>query len=148
MATSPSDPTATYRCRLEIEVRYRDLDANGHVNNAVYFTYFEQARIAYTKAVRGWDRVTPRDLGLVIAEASCRYKSPVFLGDVLIVNTRVSTIRHSSFTMEYEVLERQTGRLVATGTTVQVLYDFEQNCVRRVTPEARQIMERYEAGAD
>jgi len=135
-----------FRCRVEIEVRFRDLDANNHVNNAVYFTYFEQARIAYLREVRGAAQVTVADLGVVISEATCRYRSPAVLGELLVVAVRADEVRRSSFTAHYEVRERGSERLVATGTTVQIAYDFARNRIRAFSPEGRQAMLRYEAG--
>jgi acyl-CoA thioester hydrolase len=132
---------------VEIEVRYRDMDANAHVNNAVYFTYFEQARIAYFTAVRGGASPGAVEIPVVIAEATCRYRSPATLGEVLVVGVRVSAMRRSSFTMEYAVRERESGRLVATGTTVQVVYDFARGRVRGLRPEVRQAIQRFEEGA-
>ena len=138
---------ADFRCRVEVEVRYRDLDANSHVNNAVYLTYFEEARISYLRLVVEERPLTPAALGVVVAEATVRYRSPAFLGEVLEVGVRVAAMRRTSFVMEYEVRERQTGRLVATGTTVMVAFDFERNRIRALNPITRRAVELYEGRA-
>ena len=68
-----SEPTLTFE--TEIAVRYRDLDTYGHVNNAVYATYVEQARLAYLTTVLGAE--TPRDLSIVIAELTVEFHAPI-----------------------------------------------------------------------
>ncbi|GAC1437727.1 MAG: hypothetical protein NVSMB65_12070 [Chloroflexota bacterium] len=138
---------SAFRCRIEIEVRYRDLDANAHVNNAVYFTYFEQARIAYFRTLTGGGPLAAGELGVVVAEATTRFRSPALLGEILVVGVRVTSMRHTSFVMEYEVRERETERLVATGSAVMVAYDFERQRVRAIRPEMRRAVELYEGRA-
>jgi acyl-CoA thioester hydrolase len=112
-----------FRFSTALEVRWRDLDAMGHVNNAVYFTYLEQTRVHYLRQV-GLLPADPADIGIIIAEASCRYKSPLALGERVTVYIRVSELRSSSFTFEYR-MEGEDGRLAATARTVQVCYDYE-----------------------
>jgi len=77
---------------------------------------------------------------VVVAEATVRYRSPAFLGDVLVVGVRVAAMRRTSFVMEYEARERQTGRLVATGSTGTVAFDFERNRIRALTPTTRRAL--------
>ncbi|MBO9320091.1 MAG: acyl-CoA thioesterase, partial [Chloroflexus sp.] len=104
-----------------IEVRFRDLDALGHVNNAVYATYFESARIAYYQRLVGGslDR-----LGIILAELTISYKAPAHFGDELLVGVRVSKIGGKSFTMDYAIARVGDGALIATGQSVLVAYDY------------------------
>jgi acyl-CoA thioester hydrolase len=105
-----------------LTVRWRDVDALSHVNNAVYFTYLEQARIAYLRHL-GLIPEEPRGVGIIIAEATCRYLSPLRLAENVTIDIRVSRIRNTSFTFEYRV-NGDDGRLAATAQTVQVCYDY------------------------
>ncbi len=104
-----------------IDVRFRDLDALGHVNNAVYATYLESARIGYYQQLTGGslDR-----LGIILAELTIRYKVPAHFGDELVVGVRVSRIGGKSFTMEYAIARAQDGALIATAQSVLVAYDY------------------------
>src|SRR5919109_1126866 len=94
-----------------VEVRFRDLDALGHVNNAVYLTYLESARIAW------WLKVTRRSglsaLDMMLARVEVDYRSPVRFGDALDVGVRCASLGRSSFVLELEASERSAGRLVA-----------------------------------
>ncbi len=112
---------AEYPFHYPIEVRFRDLDALGHVNNAVYATYCESARIAYYQRLVGGslDR-----LGIILAEQTIRYKAPAHFGDELLVGVRVGRIGSKSFTMEYAIARLGDGALIATAQSVLVAYDY------------------------
>lgn len=120
----------SYPVFVPITVRYRDLDVMGHVNNAVYGTYLETARVAYALAlarVQGAQPAVledPRDFDFIIAELTISYKSPAMLGEVLNVGVRMASAGRTSFVFEYEVTEETSGRLVATGRSVQVMFDY------------------------
>src|SRR5215510_11657862 len=115
-----------YRHRLT--VRFRDCDAMGHVNHAVYFTYLEQCRLTFWRDVTGSPSPHTR---VIIARAECDYRAPAHFGDDLEVRLRVGAIGQSSFTLEYEIEHIATGRQVATGKAVMVSYDYE---ARRSVP--------------
>ncbi|WP_456409640.1 acyl-CoA thioesterase [Oceanithermus sp.] len=98
---------------VSVDVRYRDLDTFNHVNNAVYLTYFEQARVAYFREL-GW---TSSDDSVVVARAEVNYRRPIVLGQQLRVGCRVARFGQKSYVMEYRLLA--DGELAADGTTVQ-----------------------------
>jgi acyl-CoA thioester hydrolase len=111
-----------YAFRFPIEVRFRDLDALGHVNNAVYLTYLESARIAYWLELTGRDSLKAMDM--ILARLEIDYRSPVAYREKLVVGARVGSIGRSSFTMEMRIEEETTGRLVAESKNVLVHYDY------------------------
>ena len=111
-----------YRFVLPIEVHFADLDGMGHINNAVYLTYMESARIAWWMQVTG--RRTLRDVAMILARTEVDYRSPATYGDHLAVGVRCASMRRSSFVLEFRVEERETGRLVAEARKVLVHYDF------------------------
>jgi acyl-CoA thioester hydrolase len=114
--------------RHRLEVRFRDCDAMGHTNNAVYLTYLEQARFAHWRSLWGFgDPQTPPDLpGVILARVEADYKRPSRYGDTLEVRLRVTDIGRTSFRYEYEIVDEQ-GRPVLTAKTVQVMYDYTAN---------------------
>ncbi len=125
----PRDLTGPFRHRVEIIVRFADTDAMGHVNNAVYLTYCEVARIRYWTDITG----EPVHLGtkgaesLILAEARITYRAPAFHGEIVTVETRATRIGHSSFTLEHRLLaciEGEVPRLVAISESVLVRYDY------------------------
>jgi acyl-CoA thioester hydrolase len=109
-----------------LEVRFRDCDSLGHVNHAVYFTYFEQARAALWRALKLWgfDAEAAPGHSVILARAECDYRAPSRFGDLLDVRLGLAGMGRTSFTYEYEIVSVPDGRLMASGKTVQVMYDY------------------------
>jgi acyl-CoA thioester hydrolase len=125
-----------------LTVRWRDLDALAHVNNAVYFTYLEHARVAYLLHL-GLVPDDPTAVGIIMAEASCRYRSPLRMHERVTVHIRASEIKNSSFVFMYRV-NGQDGRLAATARTVQVCYDYRSERPIRMPRAWREAITRHE----
>jgi acyl-CoA thioester hydrolase len=129
---------------LQVPVRFRDLDAMGHVNHAVYVTYFEQARCECYLALL--DRTDPVEVGsgldFVVARLELDYVAAVRHGDVLTVSVRPDHVGGSSFAFAYEA-RRGDGELMARGRTVQVAFDHEAQCKK---PMDAKLRSRLEAG--
>jgi acyl-CoA thioester hydrolase len=135
-------PDKGYALAVPIEVRFKDVDAMGHVNNAVYFTYFENARIAYWKAL-GLSR--PKgEVAYVLARAECDFRSPTTLEDEPICHVRVGAFGRSSFTFEYLLRDRRSGRTVAEGRTVQVVFDYAAKAVRLLDDGLKEAIRGFE----
>jgi acyl-CoA thioester hydrolase len=133
------DPEAgkvAYRHRLS--VRFRDCDAMGHVNHAVYFTYFEQGRLTFWREVTGAPSPHTR---VIIARAECDYRSQARFGDELEVRVGVGEIGRSSFTLTYEIVQVANDRLVATGKTVMVSYDYDKGSSTPLPDATRSLLE-------
>jgi acyl-CoA thioester hydrolase len=123
-----------------LDVRYRDIDAMGHVNNAVYASYLEQARIDYFRDLLGVDLSA---VGAVLATLSIDYERPVELDDGQVrVELDVPRIGDSSLPMEYE-LYRPDGERVATAETVQVAFDKETQEPASIPEPWREEIEAY-----
>lgn len=112
-----------YPFKVSITVSFRDLDALGHVNNAVYLTYLEQARIGYGLQLTGGTNVA--DLAFILAEATVSYLRPAHFGDELEVGVRIGEIGTKSFVMDYSIQRRSDRELIARGRTVQVWYSYQ-----------------------
>jgi acyl-CoA thioester hydrolase len=133
-----------FRFSATMDVRWRDLDALNHVNNAVYFTYLEQARVRYLRELRLFPD-TPADIGFILAEAHCQFKSPLTLGERVTVHIRVSELRRSSFVFEYR-MEGEDGRLAAEARTAQVCYDYEAQHPVSIPDAWREVIVDFEPG--
>ena len=131
-----------YRLVVPIRARFRDSDAMGHVNNAVYLTYFEEARAAYFREVV--DLQDYRDVAIILAQARCDFRSPLYAGEQLDVGVRVEWIRRKSFGMTYRALVRGPDRLVADSSSVQVAYDYARDRSVEVPEEFRRKAAAYE----
>jgi acyl-CoA thioester hydrolase len=128
-AADPRDLPGDFAHTVEIDVRFADTDAMGHVNNAKYLTYCEMARIRYWTDVTG-EPIAPGHEGaesLILAEARITYRAPVFHGERVTVETRATSIGRSSFVLEHRLTARmpdEPPRLVATSGSVMVRYDY------------------------
>src|SRR3954452_20159574 len=116
-----SKSAQSFPYKVVIEVAFRDLDALGHVNNAIYLSYMETARIKFL--VDLLTVTSLHDLPVIMAEATCTYKAPAFFGEQLTVGVGVSRFGSKSFDMTYRI-DAGDGRLIALGRTVQVMYDY------------------------
>ncbi len=119
----------------EIHPRFRDLDALGHVNNAVLVTFLEQARFHWW---RGYLAGRPFDAeGFLIARVEADYKLPILLEDQVRIAVRCTKIGNTSFELTYRVQRGADGALFAEGKTVQVMLDFTTNRPTPLTDAAR-----------
>lgn len=116
---------AGYRFYCPITVRYGDIDPQGHVNNARYLTYFEQARIAYIHHLGLWDRKSFLDVGMILAEVRVSYFNPVQLDQNVRVGVRVTRLGAKSLHMEYSLEDVPTSKELAHGESALVAYDYE-----------------------
>jgi acyl-CoA thioester hydrolase len=136
---------SAYHYASKIEVQFRDCDPLGHVNNAVYVTYFEIARFAYCRDALGFtieDAVGSESF--IMARVECNFRSQARLGDRLDVRIRVSEIGRSSFQFEYEIVQAADGRVVADGKSVQVSFDYQAQRSIPVPESFRAKVERFE----
>jgi acyl-CoA thioester hydrolase len=143
----PVPEASEFRCHVPIQVRFRDLDAMGHVNNAVYVSYLEIGRAAYLREALG----AAMDLGtafdrfpFIIAEITCRFLLPAGMDDGLHVHLRVDRVGERSFDFLYRVDREQGGQAVAAGRSVQVGYDYRTGQVAPVSGDFVAAVERFE----
>jgi acyl-CoA thioester hydrolase len=144
-----------------IEVRFRDCDPMGHVNNAAYLTYLEQARLAQWRALWGFGRVpdapvgaagatldsaasapldVPQTPGVILARVEVDYRVPARYGDLLDVRIGLAAVGRTSFTYEYEIVDAEA-RLVATARSVQVMYDYMAKCPVPIPERIRRLFD-------
>jgi len=124
-------------------VEFRDLDGLGHVNNAVYLSYLESAKVDYFRDVVGADRLD--DLGIV-ADVQITYRSPAFFGETLSIGVRVARVGTKSLGFEFEV-RGPDERLVAEASSAHVAFDYSTRQPAPVPREWRRAIEAYEAEA-
>jgi acyl-CoA thioester hydrolase len=125
----------------EIRVRYAETDAEGVVYYANYFVYMEVGRVNYLRVLglsrAFWDQA---GWGIVIVEASCRYHAPAHFDERLRIRAWIEQVRRSSFVFAYEILNADTGQLLAVGRTVQVFVDLPTMRPIRLPPEVRDVL--------
>jgi acyl-CoA thioester hydrolase len=136
-----------YQVSVKIRVRFADVDSLGHVNNAKYFTYMEEARMEYFKRIPELDFVGVSGnspLSFVIAAASCDFKQPAHLGDELNVGISITSCGNKSFVTEYEITRVGTSNLVAKGKSTSVMFNYQQNCSVEIPKKIREQIDRIE----
>lgn len=136
-----------YRFFHPIEIRYGDLDPQGHVNNARYLTYFEQTRANYLRHLGLWDGKSFLEIGIILAEARVSFLAPVLFGQQVQVGARVSKIGNKSLTMHYSLEDIQTGLQLAAGEAVLVAYDYAAAKTIPVPPAWRQTISEFEGAS-
>ena len=125
-----------FAATAEVLVRFVDADMMGHVNNAHYLTYLEQGRVAYFEKL--FDKAA--QFPFIIAEISIKFISPAFFNETLVIGVRTAEFRTKAFGMEYEIFEKNTHRLIATATSVQVMFDYKKNVTFPIPEELKSKM--------
>lgn len=134
-----------FRCWVKIPVQWGDMDALGHVNHAVYFTYCESARIEYFDKIGYFDQIgrgrfLQAPEGPVLAYAALNFRRQVRYPAVIEVGVRVPEVRNRSFPMDYAIFLEATDTLVADGTSVLVWSDYRAGRATEVPAHVRKAI--------
>ena len=121
-----------------IEVRYRDIDAMNHVNNAVYVTFLEIARTRLSQQRMAFAG-SAREIPFIVARVAVDFRSPIGFGEVVEVGLAVTAIGRSSYTLAYRI--EADGRLAAEAESVQVHFDYAANCPMPIEGDRRARLE-------
>lgn len=122
------------------------MDAFQHVNNTVYFRWFESARIGYFEAVGLLDSMERTGVGPILASTECRFRVPLEYPDTVSVGARVPRIGDDRFVMEYLVVGHQSGKTAAHGTGLIVTFDYRQGSKAPLPGELRERLIGVESG--
>jgi acyl-CoA thioester hydrolase len=133
-----------YPVVVEVPVAWGEMDAFGHVNNIVYFRYFETARIAYFEKLNMPEFIGRDPIGPILAETSCRFWAPLTYPDSVSVGARVVSVGEDRFVMAYGVYSHRLDRFAAEGDGILVCFDYRQNKKAPVPPKLRQRIEEIE----
>ena len=128
------------------QVIFRDVDSFGHLNNAVYLTYFEWARAQMWFALTGAEG-RPSDIGFIVARAECDFKAQIGMEPIDIC-VRIGDIRNTSFDTHYEIRTGRGRQIAATGKVVVVLFDWKTNSKTPVTDELRRKVRLFQKEAE
>lgn len=135
-----------FKHKIPIQIRFKDIDRMGHVNNANYLTYIELARVKYFEDVVRLDKKWSPEVGIILARIEIDFKAPVFLHDSIFVYTRCSRIGTKSITLDWAVVRQKENseEVVAQGFAVLVCYDYRQEKTIPVPEEHRRAIEQFE----
>ena len=127
------------------QVIFRDLDTFGHVNNAVYLTYFEHARTRMWLALTGGEKAT--DVGFIVVRAECDFRHQLSM-EAIEIRVRIGDMRTTSFDTLYEIWTLAGRQLAATGLVVVVLYNWTQQVKTPITDELRHKVRMFQKVAE
>lgn len=140
--TLPAGPAKVYE--TDIPLRFADIDAMGHVNNAVTFTLFETGRLRFFHEVLGVRAI--EEIGFILAEARVRYRLPILLSDRVRLRMYITDVSRSSFRFRCELFDPRDGRIYTEAETVQVAYDYAAKRPRPFPPEFFDRVREYVGG--
>ena len=123
-ARATTDLDLRFPVIVDVPVRWGDMDAFQHVNNTVYFRYFEIARIAYFERLAAGDFLGGTEVGPILADTSCRFRYPLTYPDTALTATRVINVGVNRIVMEHVIASRAAGRIAAQGTGTIVTFDY------------------------
>jgi acyl-CoA thioester hydrolase len=136
---------ADFRFYHPIEVRYGDLDPQGHVNNAKYLTYFEQARIAYWIDLGFFTKDQSfMEIGIILADVHITYLEPIYFGQKIKVGVHVARLGNKSMTWEQNIIDVESDKELAKGEIVIVAYDYKEEKTILIPQEWREKIIEFE----
>ena len=136
-----------YPVVVALPVQWGDQDAYQHVNNTVYFRWFESARIAYSARIGLGAMMKARRVGPILAAISCDFRRQVAFPDTVHVGSRITKIGRTSLTMEHLLISESARDVAAEGRSTLVVYDYDSGRPVPVPDETRRAIETLELEA-
>jgi acyl-CoA thioester hydrolase len=134
-----------FRFYHPIEIRYGDLDPQGHVNNAKHLTYFEQARVAYLIELGLFTKDQSfMQIGVILADVHIAYFQPIYFGQNIKVGVHTAKFGTKSMTWEQNIVDADTGKELAKGEVVIVTYDYKEGRTISIPQEWRERIIEFE----
>jgi acyl-CoA thioester hydrolase len=115
-----------YAHNIERHVEWGDMDSFQHVNNTVYFHYFERIRMDYFRDRKFIDSLANQHIGPILASTHCRFKLPLSYPDTIVIGTYITDLQVDRFLMKYAVFSERHERIAADGDGLIVCYDYDK----------------------
>lgn len=134
-----------FKHKTPIQIRFKDIDALNHVNNANHVTYFELARVKYFDDVVN-EEVNWSEQGIILAKITVDYKVPVYFKDNLFVYTKCIRLGNKSFDLAYSLAREKDGKEteLATGSSVQVCFDYKRQATTPIPESWKKKVQLFE----
>lgn len=152
MPSSPDDATLDallegFPVRVETPVAWGDMDFFRHVNNIVFFRYFESARIAYLERIGFHEESAHGGVGPILASTGARFRRPLTYPDSVVVGARTVEVGADRFSMEYRLVSRALGAVAAEGEGLLVSYDYPAGRKAPLPEPVRAAIAELETGS-
>ena len=128
------------------QVTFRDVDFFGHVNNAVYFTFFEWGRTKYWLDLMGTTQ--PDAIGFIVAHADCDFRRQLDFGQEIEICTKIGELRNRSLDFLCEIRKSHGGEVAATGKVVVVMFDWVTQKAVPIDADLRARIEEFQKGGE
>ena len=139
-----SNPLPEYSFVIELPVIWGDMDALQHVNNTIYFRYFESVRMAYFEELGFWEHMNETGIGPILASTQCRFRIPLTYPDTISVGTRIRDMAEDRFVMDYCVFSHSHEKVAAQGEGLIVTYDYRNQRKAPIPEKLRNRISEYE----
>jgi acyl-CoA thioester hydrolase len=140
-----SDLLEAFPVIITIPVAWGEMDSFQHVNNSVYFRYFESARIAYFERLHFMELMQATGVGPILASTQCRFRIPLSYPDTVHVGAKITDIGDDRFVMRYAVVSQRLQKLAAEGEGVIVAFNYRENQKAPLPEDIRQRIAAIEA---
>lgn len=133
-----------YKFYTPVQIRYGDIDAQWHVNNAQTVTLIETARFNFVQSLGIFDGTSFTDLGWIVADVHVSYLAPIFLTQKIRIGVRVAMLGNKSMTLEYQIEDEATGEILTKAETVMVHYDYHTHSSQPIPDDWRSKLAEHE----
>lgn len=137
-------PLSQFKVIIDQPVDWADMDSFKHVNNVVYFRYFENARVEYFRRIGWWEYMDETGIGPIVASTQARFRRPVKYPETLAAGAKVVSMAADRFTIRHVLVSRTTGEMVTEGDAVVVSVDYRHNTKVPLPVEIRSRIEELE----
>ena len=135
-----------YPVVIEVPVAWGEMDSLQHVNNIIYFRYFESARMAYFNRLGLWDYMNETGIGPILAATQCRFRVPLTYPDNVSVGARISDVAEDRFLMKYTVVSHRHEKVAAEGDGLIVAYNYRELRKTMLPAEIKRRIQLLENG--
>jgi YbgC/YbaW family acyl-CoA thioester hydrolase len=138
-----------FKFSTDVDVRISDINYGGHLGNDRYLSLFQEARLRYLKQFGFSEISVGNNTSLIMSQAHINFKSEVFWGDQLKIFSRISSIKTTRFIFDYLIVANQNSeKVIATGYTEMVGFDYQQRKVKRLPLDFLQVIKDYEPAVE
>lgn len=129
---------------IEQAVAWGEMDAFGHVNNVVYFRYFENARLEYFRRAGWWDLQDTTGVGPIVASTSARFRRALVYPDTIQIGARIVSLGTDRFTMQHRIVSTTLGEVATEGEVLVVAFDYRTKAKAPLPPELLECIARIQ----
>ena len=137
-------PDHQHTVQIVQDILWGDMDEFGHINNTVYFRYFEDIRMIYFEKVGIMEYKQKHNIGPILANTQCQFRIPLSYPDTITISTSIDQVKGKRFMMEYEVYSQQHQKLAAEGNGLIIFYDYKHKKTCEVPESIKQSIDTLE----